>query len=388
VNRPIQHRPQPTTQGESAADNVAPAPESPAQVLIVGGEPDSRTALVTLLRRRRHQCTHVERLDEAQTAIAAAHYDLILLDPALPDGDGLELASLVQRMSPATKTMVFSATGSFKAALDAMRCGVVDFVNTPLDLDELVDRVEAALRQSRAEYARERRISKLQRICKELNVAREEIAEQVDLLCNDLVAAYDELTEQLNQVALATEFRTLIRQELDVEETLRTALEYLLAKTGPTNAAVFLPDGDGQYSLGAYVNYDCPRASIDTLLDHLCQSICPQMAKEEDIVAFDDAAEFAEWIGLDDGFLDDSQIIAYACAHEGEPMAVVILFRSANDPFDGSLASTLDTIRGIFAEQLARLIRIHHRAKPQWPEEAADDEFDFDDEFGFGDLAA
>jgi DNA-binding response OmpR family regulator len=387
VNRPIQHKPQ-ATAPSTHSKTPDSAVHGPAQVLIVGGEPDSRTALAKLLRRRRHQCTHVTRLDEAQSAVASTHYDLILLDPALPDGDGLELASLVQRLSPATKTMVFSDAGSFKAALAAMRCGVIDFINTPLDLDELVDRIDAALSRSREEYARERRISKMQNICKELNVAREEIAEQVDMLCSDLVAAYDELTEQLNQVALATEFRTLIRQELDVEETLRTSLEYLLAKTGPTNAAVFLPDGDGLYSLGAYVNYDCPRASIDTLLEHLCQSICPQMAKEADIVAFDDAAEFGEWIGLDDSFLADSQIVAYTCTHEGETMAVVVLFRNAKDPFDPSLATTLDTIRGIFAEQLARLIRIHHRAKPEWPDEASDDEFDFDDEFGFGDLAA
>ena len=44
---------------------------------------------------------------------------------------------------------------------------------------------------------------------------------------------------------------------------------HLLTKTGPTNAAVFLPDSVDHYGLGAYVNYDCPRESIAALLDAL-----------------------------------------------------------------------------------------------------------------------
>ena len=33
----------------------------------------------------------------------------------------------------------------------------------------------------------------------------------------------------------------------------------MLTKTGPTNAAVFLPGTGTDFDLGAYVNYDCPR---------------------------------------------------------------------------------------------------------------------------------
>ena len=57
---------------------------------------------------------------------------------------------------------------------------------------------------------------------------------------------------------------------------------------------MFLPDPEQHYSLGAYVNYDCPRESIDSVLSHLCQAICPQMADEPELVAFSDAREFAE----------------------------------------------------------------------------------------------
>ena len=42
-------------------------------------------------------------------------------------------------------------------------------------------------------------------------------------------------------------------------------------------------------------------------------------------------------------------------------------------------------MRVIFAEQLANIIKIHHRSSPSWPKEAWDDEADYDgDDYGFG----
>ena len=84
----------------------------------------------------------------------------------------------------------------------------------------------------------EKKVQRLKRICRRLNSARQDANRQLDVLCNDLVNAYQELADQMSRVSLASEFSSLIRQELDVESLLRTTLEYLLTKTGATNAAV------------------------------------------------------------------------------------------------------------------------------------------------------
>ena len=65
-------------------------------------------------------------------------------------------------------------------------------------------------------------------------------------------------------------------------------------------------------------------------------------------------------------------------------MAVVVLFRNLDSPFDKSLLPELDTLREIFAEQLDHVIRVHHRAEPNWPNEAPVDSYDEYDEFGGG----
>ncbi|MCA9290577.1 MAG: GAF domain-containing protein, partial [Phycisphaerales bacterium] len=201
-----------------------------------------------------------------------------------------------------------------------------------------------------------------------------------------------DISQQMDEIAMASEFRTLIRQELDVEDLLRTALEFLLVKTGPLNAAVFLPNADGEYALGAYVNYDCPRESVGSLIDHLGRWVCPIMADEPDILAFDDPDELGGWIGADIGELAECQVVMLSCHHEGECLAVAILFRQRDEPFDDATGHMLDLLRPIFAEQIATVIRVHHRASPSWPDDAhGEDEFDFNEDYedyGFGGLAA
>lgn len=373
---------------KESARRTARTPD-PSTILIVGGDPAFRAELAGHLQARRHRCTHVNRLDEARTVVSGQRHDLVLLNPDLPDGDGFDLVQQIHHASSCTKTMVFSEVDSFGLALRALRSGAIDFVRTPVQLDEIVERIDVALVRSHTEKEREDRIRRVHRICRELNSARDEISEQVDVMCNDLMHAYRDLSDQISDAAMASEFRTLLRQELDMEEVLRTTLEYLLTKTGPTNAAVFLPDSDQHYSLGAYVNFDCDRESIDRLLDHLGEMICPQMSDELELVSFDDGGEFAEWIGMDSDLLADSQFLAFSCHDAGECLAVVILFRSRSNAYDTDLAGTLDILRTIFAEQLARIIRVHHRSTPEWPKDAGADDGDFDDfGYGFGGMAA
>lgn len=360
--------------------------QGPARILLASADESRRAALRSLLSSCGHRCTCASRADESLAAASRSPFDLVIIDPELLDGDGITLAEQLQKSFPATRTIIVSGGGTLDLAVRALRVGVADFIAMPIDPDDFARRVDRALLQARADQQREERVARLKRICQKLNVARHEISDQVDSLCNDLVCAYREVAEQLNEVAMSSEFRTLLRQELDVEDLLRTSLQYTLTKTGPTNAAVFLPSGGDDYALGAYVNYDCPRETASVLLDHLCTAVCPQMADETEIVSFDDTDEFAEWIGMDADFLGDCQVVSFACRHKGECMAVVILFRKKSDGFTDETATIIDVLRPIFAEQLHNIIRIHHRARPQWPAEARDsddeDTLDADDDYG------
>jgi DNA-binding response OmpR family regulator len=380
---------------EAAFAEDVPA-RGPGKVLLVSTNDAAITQIRTALKKLGHACTLVHTIEDARSAIAPSPIDLVLISRSVGEGakasNGVAFLDELRQLAPGTKAVVLLGKRTFDDSVLAMRAGAIDVFVLPMDDVDLAGRVEAALLRSRTNQLHEDRIARLTRICRRLNTAREEIGDQVELLCKELVSAYEDTSEQLQDVAMTTEFRTLLRQELDLEELLRSALEYLLVKTGPTNAAVFLPDDGEEWSLGAYVNCDCPRESISSLLDQLGEAVCPQMADETDLVRFDDTAEFAEWVGADVDVLAQSQVIAFACMHEARCMAIIVLFRNRTQPFADGLAGTLDLLRPIFAAQLNQIIRIHHRLTGAWPKQAVDEECDFHDDgaddLGFGGLAA
>ncbi|MBX3386394.1 MAG: hypothetical protein KF768_07475 [Phycisphaeraceae bacterium] len=191
----------------------------------------------------------------------------------------------------------------------------------------------------------------------------------------------------MNQVTTANEFTGLIRQELDIESLLRTTLEYVLGRSGPTNAAVFLPTTSGDFSLGAYVNYDCPKETVDILLDQMANVVAPRFEHAERPVHLASKRALDETLGDDAQWLGDSHVIAYACRSGEETLAIVVLFRDCRNPFSKLFLDQLVTVGDLFASQLARVIRIHHRHLPKekWGRIGDPEPEQRDD---YGDLAA
>lgn len=189
----------------------------------------------------------------------------------------------------------------------------------------------------------------------------------------------------MKQLTVGGEYRGLILGELDIESLLRTTLEFVLSRSGPTNAAVFLPTTSGDYSLGAYVNYDCPKDTCDILLDHLANVVAPRFSDVGAVEHLTDEAGRARYIGDDAAWMGDSHVLGLGCRAEGECLAIFLLFRDSRAPFPDALPEELQTIGEMFAGQLARVIKIHHRHLPKekWGM-LGDPEPDHEDEEGFG----
>ena len=192
-----------------------------------------------------------------------------------------------------------------------------------------------------------------------------------------------DMSDRLDIVSSVSAYRALVSQDLDIEGVLQTSLEFLLSKTGPTNAAVLLAESEVDYALGAYVNFECPRELADPVLDRLASGVCHHVADQGELVKFHDVKEFIEAVGPEAEILQNSDVIAMPCIHEGECLAVVFLFRDVATPFSEEMAPLLDSLRGVFGEQLAKVVRIHHRLDAQWPDSVTEDAEDFTD-WGFG----
>jgi DNA-binding response OmpR family regulator len=363
-------------------DRSADDPTAPPRILIVSQIKTERDRLRARLSGLTERFALTECGESGLAALRAMPFDLALVRNDLPGGTGVEWARRAAAEHPALATIIIEDDPSLDDAVEAMRAGAADLITPSATPAELIARVQGAVRRSRAVRARERRIDRLKHACRQLNSARQEVTRQVGSLCNDLVSAYQELSDQMSQVSIATEFASVIKAELDVEGLLRAGLEYILTRVGPTNAAVFLPSSSRDYSLGAYVNYSCPKDSADVLLDNLANTVAPKLEERDDILLLADSDDVSAFLGADATWLTDSTATAFACRHDNECLAVVILFRDEHTPFEESLLPMLRTIADLFAHQLARVIHIHHRHLPkdQWGSfdqlEGGDDDLD------------
>lgn len=85
---------------------------------------------------------------EADRAISAMHYDVVLLDLGLPDDDGVALLSRWRQQGRTTPIVVLTARDSVQSRIGGLDAGADDYLIKPVDLDELAARLRAVTRRS------------------------------------------------------------------------------------------------------------------------------------------------------------------------------------------------------------------------------------------------
>ncbi|MDY6980099.1 MAG: sigma-54 dependent transcriptional regulator [Pseudomonadota bacterium] len=114
--------------------------------LIVDDEPDIRELLEITLSRMAVRCLSAESLGQAKTWLAQNTFDLCLTDMRLPDGNGIDLIRHIQQQYPDLPVAMITAHGNMESAIEALKAGAYDFVNKPLDINDLRSLVTTALK--------------------------------------------------------------------------------------------------------------------------------------------------------------------------------------------------------------------------------------------------
>jgi DNA-binding NtrC family response regulator len=121
-----------------------------ASILIVDDEETHARALARFLERRRYATTVAVSAGQARTALAKSRPDLVLLDQRLGEEDGIVLLREAHAADPELPVVVMTAYGSVETAVAAMKAGARDYVQKPIDLEQLALVVARALEEARA----------------------------------------------------------------------------------------------------------------------------------------------------------------------------------------------------------------------------------------------
>lgn len=122
-----------------------------ARILLVEDDSAIATVIRVALEGEGLLLDAVDTLAARDRALSAGHYDAIVTDVMLPDGNGLvglrQLTDASERLPP---VIVLSAQNTLDTAVRASEEGAFDYLPKPFDLDELIDALKAALRRSGA----------------------------------------------------------------------------------------------------------------------------------------------------------------------------------------------------------------------------------------------
>lgn len=138
----------------SAAPATVQDPER-ARILIVE---DERTVRLGCMMALREQGWDVTGESSALNALGSApngNFDLVVLDYMMPGLDGLALLRALGAPGKRPQVLLMSAWADGAVALDALRVGVVDFIEKPLEPEQLRGRVRAMLKRRRQAERRE-----------------------------------------------------------------------------------------------------------------------------------------------------------------------------------------------------------------------------------------
>ncbi|MGZ4788989.1 MAG: sigma-54-dependent transcriptional regulator, partial [Terriglobales bacterium] len=122
-----------------------------AAILIIDDEVAIRESLQTLLEMEDYRVETAETGEDGLNKIAEQPFDLILLDLALPDRNGLEILRDIRDRDPSLAVILITAYGTVENAVLAMQGGATNFVQKPWDNEKLLADVRAAVARRKAE---------------------------------------------------------------------------------------------------------------------------------------------------------------------------------------------------------------------------------------------
>lgn len=114
------------------------------RVLLVDDEVEF---LGTLIKRMKHREIDVDGVgsgEEALTSLEEDPVDVVVLDVKMPDMDGIDVLREVKGRHPSIEVVMLTGYANIEVAVRGMELGAFDYLMKPIDIDELLHKIEDA----------------------------------------------------------------------------------------------------------------------------------------------------------------------------------------------------------------------------------------------------
>lgn len=124
-------------QGAVPAQGAAPAGPGPCRVLVVDDDIGIQQLLKEALEQRRYAVTVEPHAEGALVSLAAAPYDVVLMDVRLPGMSGLDALDEIRKLDHRMPIIVMTAHGTRDTGIDVVQRGAYDYCRKPFRIDEI-----------------------------------------------------------------------------------------------------------------------------------------------------------------------------------------------------------------------------------------------------------
>jgi len=129
----------------------AARPVETANILMIDDEAAIRESIETLLTLEGFTVSLAPDGPTGLDLLARNHYDLLLLDLALPGESGIDLLPRIKELRPELPVIMITAYGTVGNVVDAIRAGAENFVQKPWDNEKLLADIRSAIGRRKAE---------------------------------------------------------------------------------------------------------------------------------------------------------------------------------------------------------------------------------------------
>ncbi len=129
------------------------------KILVVEDDNDLNNLIQTVLEGKGHDVFTARNGKEALDILDIAHIDLIISDIMMPHMDGIALLTDLRAANIEMPILLITAKGSYDDKNKGFSSGADDYMVKPIDIKELVLRVNALLRRSKIANERQLRIA-------------------------------------------------------------------------------------------------------------------------------------------------------------------------------------------------------------------------------------
>ena len=117
------------------------------RVMLVDDEKDFRETLCKRLKKRKLDVVSAGGGREALAKLEENPVDVVVLDVRMPDMDGIETLKEIKKGMPSVEVIMLTAHADVQVAVEGMELGAFDYLMKPMDIDELLYKLQDAYKK-------------------------------------------------------------------------------------------------------------------------------------------------------------------------------------------------------------------------------------------------